>query len=1615
MLSCLTMPVRQVVADPGLSADIGDHPAVSLSFAANQGQWNERAVFMTKSGGTTVWLTATGICHQFLRHAPSPDPDRSLGRIEQLTIRTVFANANPLPAVAGEQALAHRSNYFKGADQTGWHTDVPSYGRVVYRDIYDGVDLEYYGRGGLLEYDFIVSPGADHTQIQIVYEGVESLDLNTSGELVIATAWGEVTERIPMVYQNRLDGHHQIAARFELISENSFGFTLEGVHDPALELVIDPVLTYSTYLGGEGPDMAADIVVDRNGNAYVVGHCFSDFFPTQDPYQLDQGGYDAFVAKINVAGDGLVYSTYLGGSDDDWGEAIAIDSSGNAYLTGHTSSGDFPTLNPFQPGLIGEGDAAFVVKLNSAGNDLIYSTYLGGDDEDHGQGIAVDETGCAIVTGYTASEDFPTQSPYQTHQGGRDAFVTRLNATGTGLVYSTYLGGSADEEGCDLEIGNGSEAYVVGSTASTDFPTQGPYQAAFQGGGTGDVFITRLGSAGDALIYSTYLGGGGDDQGRAVALDFTGNAYVSGYTESLDFPVLGSLQSLNGTRDAFVTRFTPIGDAPVYSTYLGGDGSDEGLAIAVDCSGSAWVTGSTTSTDFPTVDAFQAAFSGGGYDAFALKLSSAGDGLDFATYLGGNGVDIGHGVDTDPAGNAYLAGATTSSDLPTQDPLQEALDGIGDAFIVKYEPDNHTPIARCRDILVPADTDCLVAGSIDDGSYDPDGDPLTVSQLPAGPYPAGVNEVVLTATDDGGLWCKCRASVTVMDTVGPVVVSGPGPSTVECVDDIPDPDPALITADDNCDSAPMVAHIRDDSDGSTCPETITRLYSVSDEQGNSIYYNQVFTVLDETPPSLDLPATQTHFVCGGEEICVPLSVADQCDPNPILSVVSGPGTIADDLWCYIPESSEAGEVTVRATDQCGNYKDVTFQIDLTANTVPYITNCPQEQVFMEFGAAYVHDFVADDPDLGQEVTLNLCPFPPDGVSLDPYAGHLEMTVCSPTVCLIVTDECGATDDCSFEVCMVNRPPVITEIDDYLICQGAPFQTQISVTDPDIGPVADFSIESGPPGVEIDPISGVLTWAEPEPGVWEICVQASERAADCDLCNEVTVDVQCFQVDVVQMALVIGNVTKANLGEFVEVGIEFFHPSGNWPVSGFDLLIEYERRRVHFLGATIGTFYQDCEWEYFSYRFGGAQDCGGVACATGVVRLVAIADSQSGLETEEPDCFTNDGVADPGPGSSTSTQLVNMNFAVSTDRIHECRRAPIRFLWYDCDDNGILGVTANEMLISDRVYEYGGVMGTPPVALWQDVTGEDMFFPTVTGAMWPSCREVEGTNIISCAEYYHGGVDIACGDETISIGDINQNYIPYEIADVVMFTNYFLMGLEAFGEHVSEAVENSDANRDGHTLTISDLVYMIRVVVGDIEAAAKLTSAESRVKYWVDEGVVTVQDDFVLAATSLTIRGEVTPTLLVDGFDLAYNTEEGLTRIVITPSLGSTDIDGFGGSFLGGITHKIVRIELAAYDGSTVIAESVPTDYRLSQNHPNPFNPVTTIGFSLPTRSRMLIRVYNVLGHHVVTLVDDIRSPGDHQVTWDGTDVSGKRVASGIYLYRLEAAGRIETRKMVLLK
>ncbi len=711
-------------AAPAPRVALGQPP---LGFEPNQGQSDGHVKFLARGSGYALFLTSTeavlslrtparssGVAARRVAHVLETQAGRAT------VVRLKFLGANPAPQVVGLEALPGRVNYFRGIDPTRWRTGIPTYARVKYEAVYPGIDLIYYGSQGELESDFVVAPGADPGTIRLGFEGVGELRLDPQGDLVLTTGDGELRLRKPRVYQEVGGARREIPAGYVLQGEGQVGFEIAAAaYDATKPLVIDPVLSYSTYLGGSGLDFGGGVAVDALGRVYVTGSTDSPNFP-------GLGGVlprdaDVFVAKLNLEAEGfaLVYTTIFGGSGIEHALGLALDGAGNAYVTGETFSGfDFPVVSAVQPGFGGGSQDAFVAKLGPTGM-LVYATYLGGSGAEVGLGIAVDASGQAHVTGETNSSNFPTANALQGgYAGGTctfpdvhpcfDAFVSKLSASGSLFVYSTYLGGSDDDRGFDVDLDGTGNAYVVGMTASANFPTTlGAFQTAFAGGG--DAFVAKLNSAGSALVYSTYLGGSGGEAGEGIAVDALGQAHVTGGTGSADFPTTqGAYDRTCGTDgscsggtagDAFITKLNAQGSGLVYSTYVGGSGSEIGYGIALDLAGNAYVTGSTDSADFPTVNAVQPTFAGAGTcgvppfatfpckDGFVTKVNSGGSALAYSTYLGGSKDEFSLRVAVDGCGGTYVTGWTESANFPvTLGALQPTFGGsLVDAFLAKIQ------------------------------------------------------------------------------------------------------------------------------------------------------------------------------------------------------------------------------------------------------------------------------------------------------------------------------------------------------------------------------------------------------------------------------------------------------------------------------------------------------------------------------------------------------------------------------------------------------------------------------------------------------------------------------------------------------------------------------------------------------------------------------------------------------------------------------------------------------------------------------------------------------------------------------------------------------------------
>jgi len=713
-----------------------------LSFEANVGQTDGRVKFLSRGAGYTLFLLPDEAVLSLRGPGPMTQKQAAAGaslvpaatdagsRSASAVLGMKLVGANPTVRVAGLAELPGRSNYFIGNDPGKWRTEVPNYAQVKYENVYPGVDLLYYGKQGRLEYDFVVAPGADPRKILLAVEAPspkaenqpssitdrkavrtpDSPRIAANGDLAVSLGGGEVRFHKPLVYQPAAtDGGHGITnderapngesripvqGRYTLDAYRHVRFEL-GPYDRGRPLVIDPVLSYSTYLEGAGESKCFAAALTSSGLLTVTGPTTSTSFPTTaGAFQTTYGGgpTDTFVTQFSAAGSSLVFSTYLGGSGDDQAWGMAMDKNGNVYLGGFTSSTNFPvTATAYQTAFVGTGDDAFLTELNPTGSSLIYSTYIGSVDigvtgSEMGPHVAA-ALGKAYVAATTTDPNYPvTPGAYQTAlAGGTDGCLTILNTTKSGsasLMYSTFLGGSANDQIEQVAIDASNNVYVVGSTHSVNFPvTLEAFQTTCKlnssGACSGDAFVSKIHPAGKGasdLVYSTYFGGSATDSGVAVAVDKSGNIYATGDTMSTDLPVtLGAFQtSCGGTcaENTYVAKFKPAGTGAsdlVYSTYLGGSGTDLVKAIALDSANDAYVAGRTTSTDFPTASPIQAAHAldSGNYDGLVSELNPTASALIFSTYFGGNKFDSFNGLAVDQGGNIYPVGRSESTNFPT--------------------------------------------------------------------------------------------------------------------------------------------------------------------------------------------------------------------------------------------------------------------------------------------------------------------------------------------------------------------------------------------------------------------------------------------------------------------------------------------------------------------------------------------------------------------------------------------------------------------------------------------------------------------------------------------------------------------------------------------------------------------------------------------------------------------------------------------------------------------------------------------------------------------------------------------------------------------------------------
>ncbi len=669
-----------------------------LRFEINEGQYSKDVKFLSRGQGYSMYFTSNEAVAVLSRATNTSSLNEDHLVLNTSVVRMEVLGANKKRAIKGKEKLITTSNYYKGNDRTKWKTGVSNFEKLLYKEVYQGIDLVFYGNQKKLEYDFIVKPGVNPNKIELKFKGMEKLMVDAKGNLILKTKIGNLVQHAPVIYQTINGKKTQVDGGYELKNDNLVSFHIIG-YNPNYNLIIDPVLGFSTYLGGSNFDGTTGIALDSSGDVYVAGWTNSIDFDTLNPIEGDSPSMDAFVYKLDTTGNipSLAWSTYLGGSRDDTATDITVNDSGDVYVTGNTSSLDFNTVNPIEGPSLHNQDV-FVLKLNQSGNipSLAWSTYMGGTFSDWATGIAVDDSNNTYVTGWTFSTDFDTKNAIEGDSGGADTFVFKISETGNvpSLAYSTYLGGADRDTAEGIVVHGSGTVFVTGWTQSTDFDTLNPIEGA--GSNTGflsaDIFVFKLTESQNTptLSWSTYLGGNDDDKASAIGLSQAGELYVTGATWSTDFDTLNPIEEYNGGQDIFVLKLNAGLNQPslAWSTYLGGSGDDITRDIAVSFIGNTlFVTGRTSSNDFDTLNPIEGASLGS--DVFVAKLFDTGTSpsLEWSTYLGGRNNDDGLGIAVTPLGRyAFVAGSTFSTDFDTVNSIEGANNGgslLSNTFVFK--------------------------------------------------------------------------------------------------------------------------------------------------------------------------------------------------------------------------------------------------------------------------------------------------------------------------------------------------------------------------------------------------------------------------------------------------------------------------------------------------------------------------------------------------------------------------------------------------------------------------------------------------------------------------------------------------------------------------------------------------------------------------------------------------------------------------------------------------------------------------------------------------------------------------------------------------------------------
>jgi len=690
---------------------------LQIPFIENKGQIKGESVkYYAKTFGGAVFVTKDG---KLVYSLPKFETKE---KVKGWVIKESLVGAS-ISNVKGEEEAVTKVSYFKGKDPSKWRRGISTYNLVSVGEVYKKIELKLKAYGKNVEKLFYVKAGANPESIKIKVEGAKSLKINEAGELEVETGLGVIKFTKPSAYQEINGKRVEVAAAYTLLSNPQYvyGFKV-GSYDKKETLIIDPLLA-STFIGGSSGDYGLSIALDGGGNVYIIGETYSSDYPTTPgAYNESHNRRDVFVSKLNSSLSSLLASTFIGGSNDDRGQSIALDGGGNVYITGYTHSSNYPTTSgAYDESHNGSYDV-FVSKLNSSLSSLLASTFIGGGDFDYGQSIALDGGGNVYITGHTSSSDYPTTpGAYDESFNGAcdvfieifkcayDVFVSRLDSSLSSLLASTFIGGSGGDYGYSIALDGDGNVYITGETESSDYPTTpGAYKENYNGGAC-DVFVSRLDSSLSSLLASTFIGGSGGDYGRSIALDGGGNVYITGWTSFSDYPTTSGAydESFNGAYDVFVSKLNSSLSTLLASTFIGGGSLDYGNSIALDGDRNVYIIGWTWSSNYPTTSgAYDESYNGGDYDVFVSKLDSSLSSLLASTFIGGGSLDYGNSIALDGDRNVYITGYTYSSNYPTTSgAYDESLNGDYDVFVSRLDSNLSAEMEVSGDLNGDGDVD----------------------------------------------------------------------------------------------------------------------------------------------------------------------------------------------------------------------------------------------------------------------------------------------------------------------------------------------------------------------------------------------------------------------------------------------------------------------------------------------------------------------------------------------------------------------------------------------------------------------------------------------------------------------------------------------------------------------------------------------------------------------------------------------------------------------------------------------------------------------------------------------------------------------------------------------